>query len=238
MKNKDDVCPICKGTGFVIENVNGNEFARVCKCQINKMFLTKNEKANIPPRFIGAELEWYKPDENNRSQIIAKDRIKRFINDYPAVIKGLLLMGPTGVGKTRLLSSIATELMKKIPNIDIYYIDWNDLVREMRSGEDYSTRDYFMINKIITKLVNVDLLLFDELGGSNVSSWVYDNIYYLFNKRYNENKITICATNYFDTTEHSVETLSEKIGNRLRSRLYEMTEVIEIFGNDYRKKNG
>ncbi len=235
---KKKICPICKGTGFVIEVVNGVEYAKLCKCRLSDRFLTKNEKANIPPRFIGAELEWYKPEDGNESQIRAKERIKRFINDFPAVTKGLLLMGPTGVGKTRLLSSIATELFKKTPQLDVFYVDWNDLVREMKSGEDYSTRDYDGINQMIMRLIDVDLLLFDELGGSSVSAWVYDNIYYLLNKRYNNNKITVCATNYFDSTDVLKTTLSDRIGVRLRSRLYEMTEIIEIYGNDYRKKNG
>ena len=139
-----------------------------------------------------------------------------------------------GVGKTRLLCAIATELIKKFDDIDIYYIDWNDLVREMRSGENHSTRDFSAISKKIEKLCYVDLLLFDELGASVVSPWVYDNIYYLFNKRYNNKNITVCATNYFD--DSSETSLSRKIGNRIRSRLFEMTKDIELKGFDYRQK--
>jgi DNA replication protein DnaC len=78
--------------------------------------------------------------------------------------KGLLIQGPVGVGKTRLLCSIANALIKKFKTIDVYYIDWNDLVREMRSGESHATRDFFSINELMNKLIAADLLLFDELG--------------------------------------------------------------------------
>ncbi|MCP5107192.1 MAG: ATP-binding protein [bacterium] len=158
------------------------------------------------------------------------------IDNYPGGVKGLLLQGKVGVGKTKLLCSIATELLKKIESIDIFYIDWNDLIREMRSGEGHASRDFEVINQLIYRLSTVDLLLFDELGASRMSPWVLDNVYYLFNKRYNNQKITVCATNYFDQSAGNQETLTQRIGERIRSRLYEMTDIIAVGGKDMRKE--
>lgn len=235
---KKNLCKFCNGTGWVVKKKNGVELAVKCRCQYLDIFITKGEKANIPPRFLGAELKIYKPDQNNPSQGKAKKEARKFIDNYPSVYDGLLFQGPVGIGKTRLLCSIATELMKKFENIDAFYIDWNDLVREMRSGQDVASRDFSSINQLINKLSEVELLLFDELGASKISPWVYDNIYYLFNRRYNNKKITICATNYFDNTSDGGESLSQRVGDRIRSRLYEMTEVVEIRGIDYRLQNG
>ena len=81
------------------------------------------------------------------------------------------------------------------------YIDWNDLTREMRSGEDTSNRDFSNIGQLIQRLAMVELLLFDELGASRPSPWVEDNIYYLINRRYNDNRITLFASNFFDKKE-------------------------------------
>lgn len=229
---KKENCDICNGTGWVIKEKRKNDFAQRCECQFTDILVSKSENANIPKRFIGFELKTYFTNKNDPSQEKAKKAVQKFINDFPAVEKGLLLKGSMGVGKTRLLCAIATELIKKTEDIDLYYIDWNDLIRTMRSGEGHSTRDFYAINQIIEKLSNVYILLFDELGGSDVSPWVRDNIYYLFNKRYNNNNITVCATNYYD--DASEKSLSNKIGNRIRSRLYEMTMDIEIKGFDYR----
>lgn len=231
-------CPKCGGTGWATTRKNGREFAVKCDCQLDDLFLRRGERANIPPRFLAAEIKNFVPDPDNPSQKKAQKETQRFIDEFPSVTDGLLFMGPTGVGKTRLICSVATELMKKNSGLDIYYIDWNDLVRQMRSGEDASTRDYQAINEMIQKLTAVDLLLFDELGASRISQWVDDNIYYLFNRRYNNQKITCCATNFLDQVSDGAETLNQRVGNRIRSRLYEMTRIIEIKGKDYRKQYG
>lgn len=233
----DKECKHCQGTGWTVKKNKGNEVAVICECQKEDLVLNRGEKANIPLKFLGSELEWgYQPDQNNPSQKRAKSIIEQFIKDYPAVEQGLLLQGSIGLGKTSLLCSIGFELIKK-KNIDVYYIDWNDLVREMRSGEDHSTRDFSAINLLINRLIMVELLLFDELGGSKVSPWVSDNIYYLFNKRYNNKRITVCATNFYDNPTDGNESLSQRIGERIRSRLYEMTRMVEIKGVDFRQRN-
>lgn len=161
---------------------------------------------------------------------------RQFIRDYPAVDNGLMLQGPIGVGKTSLLCAIGFELIEQ-KNIDVYYIDWNDLVREMRSGEDHTARDFSSISLLIQKLTSAELLLFDELGATKTSPWVYDNIYYLFNRRYNDQKITLCATNFTDNPAGNEESLTKRIGERIRSRLYEMTVPVDVKGTDFRFKH-
>lgn len=229
-------CKECKDTGFITIEKEGTEYARRCKCQSRDLLLSKSERANIPLRFAGADLGGYYPDKSNPYQVKAKKTVENFVRDYPAVDKGLLLQGTIGVGKTRLLCAIATELMEKFERLDVYYIDWNDLVRKMGSGEDHSSRDFNAINTLINKLAEVELLLFDELAASRVSQWVYDNIYFLINKRYNNKKSTICATNFYDNPSDGSESLTQRIGERLRSRLFEMTHVVEVKGIDYRQK--
>jgi len=49
-------------------------------------------------------------------------------------------------------------------------------------------------------------------------------------------KTTIFTTNYLDSPPGRNEvTLTERIGERVRSRLYEMCQVVEISGADYRR---
>ena len=235
---REETCSECRGSGWIINQKEGREFARRCQCRLPDIHMNLWEKANIPARFKGAKLSGFELDKNNRSHKQTKARIQSFIDDYPATNKGLLLHGATGVGKTRLLCAIATEIIAKNSNEKIYYIDWNDLVRLMRSGEDHASRDFSSINQLIQKLVETDLLLFDELGASKVSSWVQDYLYYLFNKRYNLNRITVCATNFYDSASGPAESLTDRIGHRIRSRLYEMANSVELGGHDYRRKNG
>lgn len=234
---KESVCGLCNDTGWVMVLQEEREIARKCECTIKKSTDQRMNHANIPMRFQGtslfATIDGYKTNEDNPSQGVAKIKAQKFIKDYPALDKGLLFQGRTGLGKTTYLCGIGCDLIKK--GVDVFYMDWNDLVREMRTGEGHATRDFSTIHFLVSRLAEVELLLFDELGASKVSTWVDDNIYYLFNRRYNDNKLTICATNYLDKPIDAQESLSQRIGERIRSRLYEMTEAIEIKGNDFRR---
>ena len=233
---KEINCKICQDSGWVLVKVGEREIARPCKCRQNDLQLLKTSNANIPLRFMGTELQSYFPDKANPTQANAKKMAEKFIVDYPTVQRGLLFQGSTGVGKTRLLCCIGNQLMKE-KDTEVVYIDWNDLTREMKSGEDAASRDFSNIGQLIQRLARAELLLFDELGASRPSPWVEDNIYYLINRRYNNNLFTLFASNFYDKKIASEETLSERIGNRIRSRLYEMTYNIEIMGADYRQKN-
>jgi len=232
---KEEECQKCGGTGWETKIKEEREIAVRCDCTLKKNISRKAEHANLPLRFYGGTLAWsYKPNEKCPSQFRALKKAQKFVRDYPSVQQGYLFQGSIGLGKTALLCIIGYELITT-KNTDVYYIDWNDLVREMRSGEDHSQRDFGVINQLVTRLCDTEVLLFDELGASTVSPWVQDNIYYIINRRYNNKKVTLCATNYQDLPADGKETLSQRVGERVRSRLFEMTEYIEIKGPDFRR---
>ena len=228
-------CTKCHDSGWVLVKVGEREIARPCQCRQSDTQNSLSTNANIPARFYNMDLRGFKP-EKEKSLAEAKKAAEKFIADYPAVGGyGLLFQGKTGVGKTRLLCCIGNQLIME-KNVDVVYIDWNDLTREMRSGEDSASRDFSTIGSLIQRLALVELLLFDELGSSRPSPWVEDNIYFLINRRYNNNRITLFASNFFDKKVAGEETLGERIGDRIRSRLYEMARSIEIKAADYRQK--
>jgi DNA replication protein DnaC len=85
-------------------------------------------------------------------------------------------------------------------------------------------------------------LVLDELGAQNPTSWVRDTVSYILNYRYNENKVTILTTNHLDRVEPTgtqkgiADTLTERIGEQMRSRLYEMCKTVAMNGDDFREK--
>jgi DNA replication protein DnaC len=59
---------------------------------------------------------------------------------------------------------------------------------------------------------------------------------HIINTRYNDRKLTVFTTNYLDERANDrEETLEDRIGVRLRSRLFEMCRTISINGDDYRR---
>jgi DNA replication protein DnaC len=78
---------------------------------------------------------------------------------------------------------------------------------------------------------------------------VWDTVAHLLNTRYNDRRTTIITTNYAnvgplgaDTSANGSarvamrdETLGDRIGERMRSRLQEMCVVVEMQGADFRQ---
>ena len=60
---------------------------------------------------------------------------------------------------------------------------------------------------------------------------------HIINSRYNDKKLTIFTTNYLDDRRNDrEETLEDRIGTRLRSRLFEMCKTVVMSGEDFRRR--
>jgi DNA replication protein DnaC len=59
----------------------------------------------------------------------------------------------------------------------------------------------------------------------------------IIGRRYNDKRLTIFTTNYSDSRRQPAdETLEDRIGVRLRSRLYEMCRIVLLTGKDWRRR--
>ncbi len=71
-----------------------------------------------------------------------------------------------------------------------------------------------------------------------MSEWVQDTVFHVINLRYSQKKTVIVTTNLgMEPTKKSTsdETLQDRLGYRVISRLYEMCTFLELDGPDYRK---
>jgi DNA replication protein DnaC len=90
-----------------------------------------------------------------------------------------------------------------------------------------------------------EVLLLDDLGEHRVTDWVEDTVTSIITYRCNNRKPLIATTNLIDAdagygkVDHRT-TLTERIGPRARSRLFEMCRVIKMpLVEDYRlRKQG
>ena len=84
--------------------------------------------------------------------------------------------------------------------------------------------------------MDADLLVLDDLGAEKTSEWVEETMNLIVNTRYNERRLTIFTSNYEDIPDDTdPDSLLFRIGFRMRSRLHEMCEFLEIDGADYRE---
>ena len=224
-----EVCSYCGGSGW--ERSDTGDTVRRCRCGDTSRTDRLLKAARIPKRYEGCDLESYGP--NNPSQKLAKVNVTHFLNKYPDVDVGLLFLGPCGVGKTHLSVTILKDIITKRGDSGLFY-DFRDLLRDIQSSWNSVSQSSEL--QILRPVLDADILVLDELGANKPTEWVRDTIAHIINCRYNDKKLTIFTSNFLDTPgKQGDESLTDRIGARLRSRLYEMCKVVEIHGEDFRR---
>ncbi len=256
---KQTECPKCSGTGWrTVERESRRGTVRravPCDCTAAERKNAPLERARIPKRFLDRDFDNFETDVQydepeaaawNRSLQQAKLVVQGFAREYPAGRDhGLLLMGPSGVGKTHLAVAALRELVGR--GHEGMFYDYRDLLKEIRASYDPVSETSEM--EVLDPVLKVEVLLLDDLGAGKPSTWVLDMVGQILNARYNQNRVTLVTTNFLDkedaaasTPGHSFgkrvieDSLADRVGQRIRSRLYEMCRTVEICATDFRIK--
>ena len=221
-------CPSCGGTGWELVEGKG---VRQCQCKKTARPDLLLQQARIPNRFIHCALDNFELIQPSLHRALMNT--KKFVEEYPVVDVGLLYLGRCGVGKTHLAVAALKEIIKK--GIAGMFYDFRDLLKEIQ--DSYNPNTHTSELKILSPIFEADVLVLDELGASKPTEWVQETITHIINKRYNDKKVTIFTSNYMDMSIGSAydETLTERVGVRLRSRLHEMCKHVLMEGDDYRE---
>jgi len=232
--------------------------ARVCECRRTRRTEDLLRLCRIPRRYTACEFVSFDPQDS--SQESARAQTRAFVDSY-TVLKvqeeadvGLLFLGPPGVGKTHLAVAALRSLILEqgVPGL---FIDFRDLIKELQASYDPVAQTSEM--EILRPLLQTEVLVLDDLGAARVTEWVRDLIGHIVNSRYNERKATILTTNLADESSASAPkrpssggdgahpqarllsekaSLSDRIGDPIRSRLHEMCITLRLNGEDYRVK--
>jgi len=227
-KESTEVCQECFGTGTKLDPVKG---AIPCPCRRSDRSRRLLGAARIPRRYEKCSFANFISDPGT-SQDHALRHAHKFANEYPAVDRGLLFMGPAGVGKTHLAVSIIRDLIEK--GFAGVFCEFGSLLKEIQDSYNPISKSSEL--KVLAPVYQADVLVLDELGATVPTEWVRDTMYQIINKRYNDKKLTIFTTNYLDKASDKNKELEERITYRLRSRLYEMCTNVVIDGEDYRRR--
>jgi DNA replication protein DnaC len=224
--------------------------ARVRRCECSRNSRTERllQQARIPARYEHCELSNFHTEIEGLGRPLSSARLAagRFVEDYPVESTGLLLIGRIGVGKTHLAVGILKELIlsKGVPCL---FYDYRELLKEIQNSYNPTVSATEM--SILRPVFETEVLVLDELGAVKPTEWVWDTVSHILNTRYNDKRTTIITTNFPDLPAAAVapvrdltaraareETLGDRIGERMRSRLQEMCRRIEMQGEDFRQR--
>src|SRR5438270_9188598 len=242
-----DICEICGGSGLRVVQQDGRQFAQDCVCRMERRAARMLGKAQIPRRYEHCSLESYETNfpSSHRSLGAAHLRARKFVDGYPVETAGtgLLLTGSIGVGKTHLAVGILQALVTERGATGLFY-DYRDLLKQVQNS--YNPAVAATELQILRPVFEAEVLILDELGAAKPTDWVWDTVAHILNTRYNDRRTTIITTNYSNAAPLGTETgprasmreetLGDRIGERMRSRLQEMCVVVEMQGEDFRQK--
>jgi DNA replication protein DnaC len=207
--------------------------------------------ARIPRRYELCELSNFEFDGPYRSLAPARMAACKFVEEYPLDKTGLLIIGTVGVGKTHLAVGMIKELILG-KGIACLFYDYRELLKQIQNSYNDSVKTTEL--DVLRPVFETEVLVLDELGAVRPTEWVWDTVSLILNTRYNENRTTIITTNYRNLVERErpdnarstspeaakyaseKETLGDRIGNPMRSRLHQMCRIVTMEGQDYRER--
>jgi len=142
---------------------------------------------------------------------------------YAGSLNGwLLLQGGYGSGKTHLAAAIANFAVGMgVPTLFLTVPDLLDMMRFAYGSEDTTFEERF------EEVRNASLLILDDFGTQNATSWAQEKLFQILNYRY-INKLPLVVTTNLTL---------EEIEPRIRSRLMdpELVSTVRINAPDYRR---
>ncbi len=233
-------CASCRDTGFVVEaDAQGRAAARPCACRVQQRRQLRLQAARIPERYRHCDLDGHF-EHHHESQSRAMAFAHRLVADYAldgARSRGLLLWGPCGVGKTHLAVGVLRQVVLNYP-VSGLFVEFTDLLRRLQ--DTFDKRSETPSKDVIDPVVGADVLVLDDLGCTRMTPWTADVLGLIVNERYNASRLTLVTTNRplkaGPGAGAAQDSLADRIGERLASRLLEMCFVVEVRGNDYREK--
>ena len=247
-------CPFCSGPQPFIPGVGSSENGLRIRCDCMQMqeYLKQNRKLNelkeqlmiaqrredfqrkraekmfveggVGKRFLTATFENFERQRMPKAYDIALGFAEKFDENDG---EGLLFTGDVGTGKTHLAAAIANKIIRKY-SATVEFVSYTEVLADMRAAFSNHSEEAYLLEERMRK---AGLLVIDDLGKEKPSPFTNELLYRVVNGRYKDKLPMIITSN------HGVESLSERLDYPVFSRLVAMCRVVEMRGIDYRMKD-
>lgn len=220
-------CPVCRDSGYV-------DGVKVCAC-LRELIAKERIAASAMGRLIekqsfeNFELSVYSYDEKVEEKMRANlAAAKNYVKNFANASENLLLIGPTGTGKTHISTAIAGALIHN--GYDVIYDSTQNIISDFEA--DRFRSGYGSYESRSEKYLECRLLIIDDLGTEFTNQFTVSTLYNLLNTRQNKGLPTVISTNL------SPEELAKKYEDRIYSRIIGSgCRVLAFYGKD-RRING
>ena len=244
-------CAICDGVGLVrVMDGGGKWVSRPCECQIMEREVRRLAAARIPERYRDCTLDAFDPSYKGADASLSRALMtaRKFAEAYPVDTagRGLLFVGTAGLGKTHLAVGVLRRLIQERGAHGLF-CDYRELLKNIQNS--YNSQVKTTELELLQPVFDAEVLVLDDLGAQKPNEWVWDTVALILNTRYNNQQTTIITTNWTDSPAGAgvrfdkngekaariEDTLGDRIGDRMRSRLAEMCVKVEMKGDDFRQ---
>ena len=118
----------------------------------------------------------------------------------------LFIYGPSGLGKTHLMSAIVNEIKRKNPAARVVYIKGDDFTNQMI--EALSKQEMYKFHE---KYRNCDILLIDDIQFIAGKTSTQEEFFHTFNTLYEEHKQIVLSS---DRPPKDIQTLEDRLKTR------------------------
>ena len=233
-------CPACAGTGFVDTGEGFRSPVRACSCRLVASRAGRFDAMQVPGRYASATLDSY---NSKRSGYTALPTMKAWVDKFvPGEMnRGVIMFGDVGVGKTHLAIAAARELIFR-HGVSARFVEFSHLLADLKVSFDRRGGTA----ELLDPLTQVDILVIDELGKGRNTEFEGTVLDEIVSRRYNAGAAILGTTNYDPLISTGVAVpnaadrnavkpgLSDRIGERVFSRLSEICARLLVEGEDYR----
>ncbi len=132
----------------------------------------------------------------------------------------LFIYGPSGLGKTHLLSAIKHEILTNNPDVNVAYISSETFTNELISAIGSKTTEAFH-----KKYRQVDVLLMDDVQFISGKESTQEEFFHTFNELYQVKKQIVLTS---DRPPREIKTLEDRLKNRFESGV-----IVDVSPPDY-----
>lgn len=236
-------CPFCGGAGRREVEIGGIRRVGKCRCQRVVDRIAVFNVSGIPARHAHCTMESF--DRGQEGTPIGWKITRSWLDAFKPgeENKGLVLEGEPGRGKTHLLCAALRELVFR-HGVAVRFIEFTHLMSTIKEGIGRGDSDA----TTLTPLVQVPVLGIDELGKGRKTDFELAIIDEIISRRYNTRGVLLGTTNFPSRPparvrrEHEslaapgIESLSERLGERVFSRLRETVQFAPTLGQDFRDR--